>query len=306
MANFFLPHINPVRYVDLNPAAAPQYMSQHMDDYPFYETILPWQQKTRFYQHWQTSDTIHQQVTSAIGPVTLKVLDEDGNLVQAENFTQVLENAYAPGTFIYQNSLPLSSFPEGIYFLQLVVGDLTLQSEPLIILDKIETSLLVQYKHYEYFSGVEFATGFHPSIRIPGTLTYLKPGNERAVYEDQPKNLTTLKSTPFRVWQLAVGTSEGVPDYLIDQINSITGCADLSIDGRLFVVDEGAEFEVSEEEDYPMRGWTIEVRERQNRGARGYENDNLVNGLMAVVINTDSKGFGNNSGTDIYQLKDIQ
>lgn len=303
---FYLPHINPVRYVDLQPDLAPQYMSRHMDDFLFEETIYPWQQKTKFYQHWQTSDTISQQVTTDTGPVTLRILNSEGDLITAENFTQKLENAYRPGTFLYEHNLSLASFEEGIYFLQLAVGDLVLQSEPLIILQQIPTSLLVRFKHYEYFSGVEFGTGFHPSLRIPGTLVYQRPGHDRAVYEDQPKNLHTLKSTPYRVWRLNVGTSEGVPDYLIDTINVITGCSEISIDGRLFAVAEGADWEESAEDDYPMRGWTIELRERQNRGARSYENENIVNGLMAVVINTDSKGFGNTNGSDIYQLKDIQ
>ncbi len=50
-----------------------------------------------------------------------------------------------------------------------------------------------------------------------------------------------------------------------------------------------------EDDSYPKRGWAVELRERYNRRSRTYENNVPLNGTVAIAVNVDSKGFGNNN-----------
>lgn len=303
MSSVYISIINPIKYSIIK-TANPLYNSRHLDDYEFKDTVLPFQQPVPFYQPWQLNDTIHQQLIASTGPITLKVVDLEGNEVYSSNFIQKQEHKYLPGFFIYEHTLSLSIFSEGAYRMKLYIGTEIWQSELLVFSTKIDRSLLVEYKHYEYFSGVIFETGFYPSIRVPGTLVYQKPANKRTIYEDQPLNTTTLKSSPYRLFKLYVGNEEGVPDYIIDLFNSISGCSTLSIEGRLYTINDGASFEDSAEDGYPMRGWSVELREQLNRGMRVY--DGITPNLgISVIATVDSKGFGNSQGGAEFQIQDF-
>lgn len=296
--------LNPIRYYQVNPAAQADYMSRHMDDFPFEQTILPWQEQTKFYQCWQLTDAIRQQFTSSVAPITLSILSDDGHTVFTDNFVQRQQNFYEPGTYLYEHSLDLSFFQEGVYFIQIKVGNLTLLSEPQIFLQKIESSLLVEYKHSKYISGIVFESGFSPSLRIPAVLQYKNPASKRTQYEDQILNMTLLDSKHYRIWTLHIGISVGVPDYFIDLISQILECSTVAIDGRLFTPADGAKLEPSEEENYPMRGWSIELREHSNQSGKVYEDITPLREHYIISV-VDSKGFGLTNGSDLA-IKDVE
>jgi hypothetical protein len=310
MANtLYVPYLIPVKFHELDPLEVAQYNSKFMDAVEYIETVESWKEMQPYYQPWQQSDTIKLQVMSNYAPISIKLIGENDSEVHQDNMVQVKENAHDPGMFIYELSIALSTIDEGWYYLKLECGNpvaLTLVSEPLCIKETHSNSLLLTYAHPSYYGDVVFETGYDPEMRVNGKVTFKSPASKDTFFEDQVLNMTLLNSVPFRIYDLILGDSYGIPDYLIDKLNRILGCSDLIIDGIAFTKNEGAKLEDKEVEDYPLRGWTIELREKLNRHSRYYQNEQAQDRIAAVVLNVDSKGFGNNQGGTVYSLTDIQ
>jgi hypothetical protein len=272
MANYTISVLSPVKYVPEGFTSA--FNSRHIDDYHFEDTILPWEEVVHFAQPWQTGDTISQQVILPYDTVTFKVVDGEGAVHYSGNFTQKLYNFDDPLQKLFEHDYTPSALKDGLY--QFVITcylsgsstpALTLISNPQDVRDSHPQSLLLQYEHYQFREEVLFETGYRPSLRLLGTLKFDSPGSKRTVYEDQILNTTSLDAKRFRTWKLYCGSEVGIPDYLIDKLEAILGCSDVSIDGRYYTVPEGGKLEPVEEKDYPMRGWNVELREtRQTSG----------------------------------------
>jgi hypothetical protein len=306
----------PIEFYDAAFEADPQFNSKHINDYKFADMIYPWQQKTKFKQPWQLNDSIRLQLRSDTGPNAWKLYTCEGVLIDSANFTQVLENADNPGEFIYQADIDLSPYDAGDYELRVEIGVGTgpggapqkiLVSEPLIFSDYFENSLLLPYKNSSFFNEIIFETGYSPSIRIYGRLMYKTPSSKDTVYEDQELNETIVESKSFDLYELQLSDEYGIPDWLIRKMNMILGCDELVIDGRLFTKSEGSKLEPISQENYPMRGWKIELREQLNRRAKYFLSTGNANQKLSVVLNTDSKGFiEDETGGSEFQLLDIQ
>lgn len=281
-----------------------------MDANRFPTTIQKWEQRVCFWHGWQLNDTIKIQLTANYSPISLSLYRaSDGVKLITIPFSQVRMNVDIPGHFIYETSLELSAFMSGEYYFEIEAGSpvaLTLISELIIFSELIENSLLLQYRHRRFYGDVVFETGFYPSMRIPGSIRYKSPSSRDTSFEDQPANLTMIKSIPFRVCELSVGSSEGVPNWMIDKINHILGCDDIKIDGIQYTKSDGAKFEEFSEADYPMRGWRIELREKLNRSSIVYENQVQQADEFSVIIVANSKGFGADTGGSNFLITDIQ
>lgn len=293
------PRLNPVKFIPMTPTLLPQHLSRHFDDFFFMETRLPWQQRKQFLQPWQKSDSIRLQFQSNMGPLKLSVIDVDGRVYSSANLSQLQQNIDEPGMYIFQSDTALGAFDEGVYFMRLDCGaavdgvfPLTLISEPLIILAIQKDTLYLGYRHRHYHGDVAFETGFAPFIRIRATLRLKNLSSKDSFFEDQPMDMTVLESKPFRVYELRIGGASGIPDYLADMLNRILGCSSLTIDGKSYVKSEGAKFEENALENYPMRGWSIELREADNKASHTYLAD-ISAERMTVVAAVDWKGFSN-------------
>jgi hypothetical protein len=309
MANtLYTPFLLPVKFHEQTPVEVVQYNSKFMDAVAYYQTIESWQERQPYYQPWQTSDTIKLQFISNYAPIAVKLIGEFSMVHFSENMAQIRENSYDTGMYIYEISIPLAAIPEGWYYLLVECGNpsvLSLVSEPLCIKESHPNSLLLEFSNYRYFGDIVFETGFSPSIRVLGKVRFKTPASKDTFFEDQVLNMTLLNSVPFRLYELILGDSTGIPDYLIDKLNRILGCSSLLIDGIAFTKQEGAKLEEKEIDDYPLRGWSVELREKLNRHSRFYSNDAAQDQVAAVVLNVDSKGFGNDQGGTIYAVTDI-
>jgi hypothetical protein len=296
------PFINPLQLFDPNPVTDDRYLSKDFIDFDFSDTILPWQQSVNFRQSWQLSDTIFDQLQTNIGPVAFILKSCDGGVVDTLLYTQGAQSVNDPTLFIYEISVPLAGYPEGYYYVEVTFGAspivFTLKSGLLHLATTHANSLLVEYKHYEFREDVIFETGILYAMRLAATLRYTKTANKSTTYEDQVLNVTALRNVTFRTWKLVIGASRGIPDWLADKIGRIIGCSTVMIDGKRFTKPSDAELEPNEVDKYPMRGWVVDLRERYSRAAREYVNEIPLDGVVEVMINVDSKGFGNsNSGS---------
>lgn len=277
-----------------------RYNSKTFDDWDFPETVLPWEQSVNYRQPWQLNDTIQLQLQTNIGPVNFILKTCDGATIDTIQFDQKQQSVTEPGLFIYECSVPLSGYSAGYYYVEIDFGGgvFVIRSGVLDFATLHANTLLSEFKHVTFREDIIFETGFFPSLRFHGTLKFDRSPSKKTVYEDQVLNELVLRSQKFRKWILSIGGSKGIPDYLHDTIAGIIGCSDFRIDGKYFTCPADADLEPNSIDNYPMRGWKVDLRERYTRGARVYENDEPIDGELVVMVNVDSKGFGNsNSGS---------
>lgn len=294
---------NPLQLFDPAPVTDDRYRSKDFIDYNFPETILPWEQNTNYCQPWQKSDTIQLQLQTNVGPVNFILKDaRTGYVINTIPFTQKEESVNEPGLFIFEIAIPLNIYEAGCYYGVVTFGAdpiaFTLRTGELDIEEIHENTLAIEYKNREFRNDIIWETGIFMLLRVHGTNKYQKTPSKSTTYEDQVLNMTVLRSTPYRIWKLIIGQSRGIPDWYQDKLGGIIGNSTLLIDGKAFTKPAEADLELVELERYPKRGWAVELRERYNRRARIYENDLPLNGVVALAVNSDSKGFGNsNSGS---------
>jgi hypothetical protein len=286
------PLINPLKFHRMEPPQIERYVSKHYLDYPFFDTLDEWEDPYRpFFQPWMQADTIKLQFQGNINPIQVYFLRCDGIVLLSETFTQKQQYSLDTSWHIYEYTKALSSFPEGRYFVKLVAGTLTFISEPLDIRAIQENTLLLEYNHFRFYADVIMETGITFSLRIPGALKTFTPASKDTTYEDQSLNLTMLKAVPYRVWQLLIGGVPGIPDYLIDKLNIILGCSNLQIDGR-FYTKGSSQLEAKALENYRMRGWSIDMREKLNRMSVMDTGEATMTGVVMIAAASDTKGFG--------------
>lgn len=302
--------INPVKFHPLDNVQPDQYVSRFMDDWAFRRTIQPWDQKVCFYQPWGQYDAVKIQYTSNVNPIILRLYDENGFLVHTQAMSTLQQDELRPTYYIRQIQINLSAFAPGKYFFTRDITGALMYSEPFEIkdiaqdeidLEDQDPTLYIEFSHYEPYQEIKFFAPFEGAIRVPGIIQYKQPGSKDNIYEDQRLNQTMINAVPYRIQELIIGGNYGVPPYFIDKIARIQGCSDTKYDGRLLTKNTGADFEPTGVQDYPMKGWAIEMREKLNRDSMIIENDVIIEGLAAAAIIMDNKGFGISGGDTSYQ-----
>lgn len=282
-----------------DPDRPAKYNSKDFEDYDFRDTILPWEQYTGFCQPWQLNDTIALQLQTNVGPVNFILKDWKTDLViDTIQFDQLLQNVADPELYIYECSIPLDIYEPGNYYvvLQFGGGIFEVRTGMLEFAELHENTLLFEYKHYEFREDLIFETGFFPSCRVPAVKEYAGPKQKSTTYEDQVLNTTALRNIKYRTWKLFIGLGKGIPDYFADMIGGIIGCSTFMIDGKYYTVPSDAEMEPNKIANVALKWWSIEpLREKFARGSRTYENDDPIDAQIAVMVNSDSKGFGNSN-----------
>lgn len=276
MALFKISKLNPLHFVDMNPTVNPMYHHRHIDDFDFPSTILFWEYPADWQQPWQrTTDSIRLQVRSEIGPIKASLVDPFGAIHWSGNLAQKQQDFFNPSWYIYELDLKLSAIPTGLrpgfYRMVLEFGSPVsnrVWSNLLVIGDVIEDTIIATYFHHKYFEDVYFETGIKFQCRVWGTLKYEKPGSRNQQYENQRSDMTSLSSKPFDLWRFWLGSSEGVPDFIVPKWNRYIGCRYFFLDRRQYCrATEGEQFEKSEEKDVVLHGWTIELRDVLNRAS---------------------------------------
>lgn len=288
--------LNPVFFFKKGLALPPQYNTKFRDQFLEEATRKPWQGYGFYAQKWQTNDIIRLQFISNVAPITLFIYDCKGIRRKAPLlFTQKQQNRYSPGTFIYEASLALTDLPRGRYRLEVTIGDPvaeTLESDWLDIADVWPNTVLWEYTNSFYYGDAIFATGWAPSFRLEAWFKPKPPASKDEIYEDQVLNQTMLYSDPFVVQTCIIGPSTGVPLWTPDKMIWILGCDNLTGDGKLFTKAEGAKFEEEEIPNYPLRGYTIDLRESLRRTSRVFPVDPTVGGKkLLVAMNVETAGF---------------
>lgn len=308
MANILRDSImNVVKFHALDPIQPEQYISRFMDDWRFNATIHEWEQKVCYIHPWGQDDPIRLQYESNFNPIEFDLINQEGQTVNSFQADTMLQNELDPTFFLRQVEIDLQPYSPGYYVLRRRAAGQIHYSEPFEIQENPENTLFLEFSHYETYQGIRFFVPFSPALRVPAILKYAAPGAEDTAYDDQRFNRTMVYSRPYRVWKFILGGQNGVPPWLIDKVSRIFGCSDLKIDGRLYTKQDGAQWEPVELENYPMAGWSIELREKLNREHVISENDTVIVGKAAMMAVMDSKGFGlSDNGNDFIEIVNIE
>lgn len=306
--NIKFPFINPLQFYKQTPDTQDKYRSRHFDDFYVDDTILPWEQHVDWEQPWQLSDNLHLQLMSNYGPINLRLYNDSDELIDTIAFSQGVPDYNDATLFIWEADVDMSGYTPGCYYFTISFGNpiaIVLQSEMINLAAEIENTLLLEYEHFEFREDMIFETGIAPKVRIPAVLKFKGPASKNTLYEDQSLNQEVIRAENFRLWNLSIGTTFGVPDYFADKLDRILGCSSLLIDGKYYAKNDGS-ISPNEIDNYPLRGWSIELREKLNRASRHYEDETAQNTTVSVLINVDSKGFGADTGGNETVIVDVE
>ena len=271
MANqLYIPDLNPIRFYEEGSTPLPQYFTKHFEDYPFEEQLQhPVTEKVQYYQKWQNDDIIRLQFESNFSNISLVVVDRDDVEIITLNAIQVRAHFKLIGFYIYEIDVALTNLQEGLYRLRLKLpNDTTMISEWQFIRSKWPNTILHEYKNSRELGDIIFQTGYSPSIRVEATIGRLLPGSREQYYEDQPGNPVILSAKPHRAFNIIYGDSRGLPDWMVDKIHLVWCCNDVRLDGKSFAKTGDSKPTFNEEDNYPMRGFSMVIREGINRGSK--------------------------------------
>jgi hypothetical protein len=311
MANtIYIPLLNPVNFYPLVIDQLPQYLTRHMEDYRYAETIQPWEYPVPYYQKVQTTDVTNLQFLSNFSQIQFEVIDEDGNVHLApSNATQKLQNKYMPGHYAYEISLSWDDFDEGCYYIRLTLGETVMISEPILLKEVHENTVYLEYTNSRYHQSVIFETGIIFSFRVEGAFGKLDPASSDFFYDDQRFNPTILSSKPFDNYPLVFGAELGIPEWVIQKINYIFSCNNVLIDGKAYAKTSDSKFSLKEEDNYPLRGMEFTVRQGIHRGYKVLNPEIDTNQRMIIIHSIDSQLFGGipgNPGSNTIQVINLE
>jgi hypothetical protein len=296
MANeIYLPFLNPIRFVELDPVQLPQYLTKHFDDYWFKEQLQPYETVVDFKQRYQTNDTIYLQFEANFAAIQMQVIDCEQNVLLTQSATQVRENKYMAGYYVYELTLSLATFPEGTIYLKLNLGlgSKLMISEPIEVAETWPNTILFQYNNSKYHGDVIFETGIVFGFRCEAVIEEYEPGAERTSYRDQKLNPTTLKVRPFDSFTLVAGHRTGIPAWVAKKMNWIWSCDNVLLDGKSFAVLDDGKLEDEEiHKQYPMKHWALKIQEGINRASKIVGIDVNPNKKLMIVYQIDGTVFG--------------
>ncbi|MDF2189280.1 hypothetical protein [Paraflavitalea sp. CAU 1676] len=306
---------SPLKFVEEDLTQPAKYNTKYFEDFLYEDTIPDFYSKQCYRAIWQKNDNIPLQILSNYAPHNLQLYDCNDDPVSGASFVfnHIPSSIEGTGQKALQVNLGLNTYEEGYFRYRLRAGDPVLKtyvSEWFHLKEKHEGSILLEYWHDENDLEVVWETGIKMNFRVQGGFPpeKYKPGSNRTVFIDQPNNITQLSARSFSVWKLLLGDSFGLPQWVIERINEIFNCSTVLIDGKQFVASEGAELEAITEEEYPLAGWSLDVRPAKASAKKRFEVDGNIDGALTVVYNIEGKGFGTMTGsasTNIIQIQSL-
>lgn len=288
-ATLLFPFLNPIRFIDNNNTNDGFYLEK----LPFFEAKL-------FYcQKFQQDNILRFQFACLNTASSITV-----QLVKLVNGIETIETTLTANAFTlsyytthtqYYVSKSLSTIPEGIYWIKVIVvkADATqvvAYSEPIDVAVLHDNTLLLTYTHDEndfdmIFVDTESARSIEFEYRVEGGFksTDFAPAAKDTVYQDQPYNTTLINSVPFDTLKVTFGNGKGIPNYAAKIINRIFSCNDVKIDNKAYTKVEGAKMEATQTEDVPLRGWKLEIIDPGNEMSFGVDTDVAV-GIGHMII----------------------
>ena len=310
--SMFIPHLNPVQFVPLGITLPAQYHYKNMDQWWYSEGISRYVSQPAYAQKWQTNDLIELQLqTNGLGPVKVELLDCSGTVRDTVSFSTVSDPAVITPQVLYQATVSLSGYTEGLYYLLITAGTgetiAQVISEPLHIAADHPETMLLEYSNSRNKQACIFSSNYLPNIRFEGWIDSFKPESTFTTYVNQPADIQLLNGIPHRSLRLNIGSNAGIPDYVADKVNRILLLTSTKIDGVDYTRDTDAKMESVVTPGTPLKYWSIVIRPAENRDGLSVSTDGTLDGGLTVVYNINTKSFGDGSGQNdnTVQVTDV-
>lgn len=261
-----IPKLNPIRILK----ADENFM---VDSLPNHET------KVNYLQKFQNSDNIRLQFHAIKGnyffSATAYIKDVYGSVVKTILCYEKISNVVSDYT-CFEINQTLSGIAEGIYFVQINIvkannNDVILLSEPIHIKATHENTVLFEYYNDENEFDVIFDEALSHTVkfqlRVEGGFASdgFSPASKDTVYRNEIYDNVLLSSIPFATKKLTIGSSFGVPNWIIDIINRCFSCNNVKIDGLNYCKNDGSKLEAARlDKYYPFSGWIIDLVDSEN------------------------------------------
>lgn len=297
----YIPFVNPVRFYDEDRANLDKYFTRHFDDWKFSERLLDWQSPEEYCQCWTTDDIIYLQFESTFDPIIVKVIDSNGIAQITLPALIGLPHKLLSNTWSFEVSISLATLTTGCYTIQITAGTgpntKTLVSGCQYISETpIRNTLLLEYYNSRFHEDVMFESGIQFQFRVHGNIGFLDPARKDEQYKDERYNPAMLSSKTSRLWPIVFGDEFGLPDDIIDLLNRIWGCSNVSVDNKSFGVSEGGKFEFFDVgNEYPKRGVKLVVEEGINRHSKIITVETDATKKLVHTVFVDKKVFGDTS-----------
>jgi hypothetical protein len=312
----FISHLNPIKWYPANPSIDARYNMRSIDEDFFINQSAFYAQTKNYYAKWQTNDIIPLQFYSnTLAPVIVTIYDSNKILIDTILTTQKTDNAVQSPFLLFETTINLSLYPEGIYYFIATYGitgnQTAFVSEGIWSKNNWPRTMLCEYSHSSNLQQMIFSDGFKPCKRIEAVLLKFVPKSHTTAFEDQPADMKILNSIPIRSWKLEIGQGDGLPPYEIDLMNRIMGLDSVTFDGLgISKYSEDSEFEeILATPGWSKNYWSIEVRPSFNEygvfGAASGDIENPDDTYETYLV--DTQYFGEKIGsTNIIPVKKIK
>src|SRR5690349_3312408 len=197
--------ISPMKFVKQGYANPLPYNTKYMEDWLYEETIPDLYEKRPYLQPWQKNDIVKFQILSNYAPHQLELYDCEGNQKDTFVLAYVASSIEGTGQNVYQASVALNGYDEGIYQFKIKSGNPVLEtyiSEWFELKVYHSETILLEYSHDENDHEVVFETGIQFSLRVHGELREYQPGADRIVFVNQRRSITQLSGESFETEKL--------------------------------------------------------------------------------------------------------
>lgn len=285
---------NPIKFRQKNFVQPAVFNRKYFDDHFFTDTVADFEEKVDYYQPWQKNETIFLHFLSNYEPHTIELWTIQGDRKAILPMTYIPSSIEISGVKVYEVAIPLASYGEGDYRFRVLSGNgiEELESEKICLRDLHENTIKFDYRHFENDFDMAYETKINPGFRVQGRVMEGEPHTDRVVFIDQPNNIEQLSAKTYYQDKLVIGDAGGTPFWVALWINEIFRCNEVLIDGKQYVIPDGAKWEKNIEENYPMAGWRIDIRPANIRSSKRFKPLlDPANG-SSIVYNIDVTGFG--------------
>lgn len=234
----------------------PIYFYKGVPDYYYYD-LNPFD---CYSQKFERTDETRLQILSEEENVTVSLIRKDNNQLVNQFSASKIGTVKDTDLSIFQADLSFD-FLEGLHYFKVSDGQDELFSELISIKKEHKKTIWIEYANSTDHEGFKFnqedgLVGF----RVEGTVQEFQPDSDDNIYSDANVRAETLKSTPFRTFNLYIGNKQGVPDYILDIVNRIFTCDNTFINGRKFNKTEDSDWEVDRLEEFPYSAMQIRLQ----------------------------------------------
>jgi hypothetical protein len=301
---------NMIYFSDKNPLHFVRYNYTPPAGYHFSDIYDDWQRNrfTRwplahpdYAQPWENGDTISlQAITNGAGEAQLQLISVDTRqLVDTFIFQAVPASVVQLPNILQEVAIPLAPYPEGQYWLVVVVGGVMI-----CIIEKIwikadwPNTLKVEYGGSEDQIDYYFSTGIQPMIRVQGVMLKWQADSEVDNYEDESGDFEITRGLPKKVRNIQFGDHQNLlSDWMSLKMNGITLLDNVRIESTHYTRDENSKWESIDlgQPGHPEELIKMEMILAENQLGMTFATPGDTN-INSVTFTLDATAFGRNSG----------